>query len=193
MSFPVIATHAALLATLVHPQFGVTAGPYKAAAVPGAVVAQQVSNHGTLPERITIGVDEIGRNATGACGFTHRAPLAVPSVSSVYLKPGESRNLTVKVAPTGPAGYHAVTVGYTVAGSGNVKIVEGVATVIGVTYPGSAPSSAPCVAVSATPASHSASPLPGLAVVGVFLAAVAFAVRRLRRRKRKAYQGAHAA
>jgi hypothetical protein len=189
MSVSTAIVAATLTASIVHPQVGIAAGPYKALASPGATVAQRVTNNGTIPETIYIGSDEIGRTGTGACGFTHRAPLVRPSVSSVYLRPGESRDLSVKVAPSGPSGYHTLTVDYTVTGSGNVKVAEGVATVIGVRYPGSAPESAPCVAIAKTSApSHGVNPvIPGAATVGLAaLAALALRRRIRRNRSRKA-------
>jgi hypothetical protein len=119
---------------------------------------QKVSNHGTMPETVNIGIDEIGHMqapgspADGQCGFTHSAPLATPSISSVHLNPGEARTLLVHVSKTGPAGYHTITVDYTIAGTGNVKVSQGVATVVGVTYPGkTSTNSAPCIAIAKTP------------------------------------------
>ena len=194
MSATALAT-AALVASVIHPQINVTAGPYKSVANPGQAVIQTVSNHGTIPETISIGVDEIG-HVKGACGFTHpAAPLAKVSASSVYLRPGEAHNVTVTVAKSAPAGLHDLTVDYTVTGSGNVKVAEGVATVIGVTYPGAASSATPCVAISPTTAHHGISPaIPGAATV---LMAIVTAIVWIRRKRRKLaarrYQAKHGA
>jgi hypothetical protein len=179
---------ATLLASVTHgAQFNVTAGPAKTAANPGQTISQQVSNNGTIPETISIGTGEIGHTAaTGACGFTHSAPLATPGITSMTLRPGESGMVAVKIAKTGPAGYHAVTVDYTVAGTGAVKVAEGVATVIGVTYPGSTSSAgAPCVAVAQTPKPSKAPPVGPIALSAGLFALGGYGVRGLRRKRRR--------
>ena len=140
MSLTAVVAGAALLAsvTTTHPAISVTAGPAKIAAAPGAVVMQRVANHGTLPERITIGVDEIGRTVAGACSFTHAPPLATTDRSSVDLAPGQAADIRVAIAKTAPTpGWHDITVDYTVSGTGAVKVAQGVATQVVVKYPGS--------------------------------------------------------
>jgi hypothetical protein len=169
----IAATPAILLSahtTAASPHFDVTAGPAKATAIPGATVQEKVWNYGTAPETITIGVDEIGHvaSAGGACGFTNAAPLAVPAYRAVHLAPGGSATVPVHVNATGPAGYHAVTVDFTLAGNGAVKVSQGVATVIGVTYPGSS-AAVPCVSVAQTPTggSSEAFPITALGLAGL--------------------------
>lgn len=179
-------------------RFDVTAGPAKSLAHPGQTVVQHVWNYGTMPETISIGVDEIGhvQSANGQCGFTHAAPLATTDTKSVHLNPGQEGTVHVSVAKTGPAGYHAVTVAYSVAGTGNVKVSEGVATVLGVTYAGNAgttSASSPCVAVAQTPTSSG--PNVGVAAggAGVLVSAallLTLAVRSVKRRRRRV--GRHA-
>jgi len=184
----------ALLSSIAHGgTYDVTAGPAKTGANPGQTVIQKVSNHGTLPEDVRVSIDEIG-HVNGACGFTHAAPLATPSANLIHLNPGTEYTLGVKVAPSGPAGYHAVTVAYTVGGTGAVKVTQGVATVIGVTYPGS-PSgsqSRPCVAIAQTPKPSGINPaVPGGIAATVLAAGSALAFRaRRRRRSRRAAQSA---
>jgi hypothetical protein len=174
----VAAIGATLLASHTAPQFDVTAGPAKVVVQPGAVITQKVANHGTMPETISIGPDEIGKTATGACGFIHAAPLAAASISSVHLNPGEAQYVTVTVAKSGPAGTHKLTMDYTLAGTGNVRVSEGVATVIQVTYPGSnAP--APC-AISATPPSFHVSMPAKVAGLAAVTAGLAYIVVRRR-------------
>ena len=182
----------ALLSSVAHGAgtYDVTAGPAKTGALPGASVIQKVSNHGTLAETVKVGIDEIGHSgANGTCGFNHSAPLAVPSVTSLHLNPGESRYVTVKVNPTGPAGYHAVAVAYTTGGTGAVKVTQGVATVIGVTYPGSSADSAPCVAVAETPKPSSGlklAPVAATAGLAGLTGLGIFSVVRRRRNRRAA-------
>jgi hypothetical protein len=178
--------HVALLAATVHPQLNVTAGPAKTVASPGQTITQKVSNHGTIAEDITITPDEIGRTANGACGFTHpRAPLATTNVSRVHVLPGRFAYISVTLARTGTAGVHNVTVDYTVAGTGNVRVAEGVATQIAVRYPGtpSPAHSAPCIAIADAPRSGLSPVIPAAATAGLLgTGAVLFARRRRARR-----------
>jgi hypothetical protein len=195
MSVSTVIASAALLSSIAHGgTYDVTAGPAKTGANPGQTVIQKVSNHGTLPETVRVAVDEIGHSGTnGACGFKHSAPLAAPSVSSIRLNPGTEYTLKVKVAPTGPAGYHAVTVAYTTGGTGAVKVTQGVATVIGVTYPGSGADSSPCVAVAETAKPSGINPaVPGGIAASVLAAGsyLALRARRRRRSRRASGQGA---
>ena len=189
MSLSAAVAGAALLAsvTTTHPAISVTAGPAKIAAAPGAVVMQRVANHGTLPERITIGVDEIGRVA-GACPFTHAPPLATTDRSSVDLKPGQAADIRVQLAKTAPTpGWHDITVDYTVSGTGAVKVAQGVATQVVVKYPGSTASQDQQACAAIAPAPHHGPPvvpiaagLAGLAALGTLAARI----RRIARRRR---------
>ncbi len=170
-------------------RFDVTAGPAKSLAKPGQAVVQHVWNYGTMPETISISVGEIGhvQTAGGKCGFTHSAPLATTDIKSIHLNPGQEGTVHVAVAKAGPAGYHAVTVAYSVAGTGNVKVSEGVATVLGVTY-GDQTGSAPCVAIAQTPPTSSG-PNVGAAAggAGVLIGAAllfTLGVRSIKRRRR---------
>ena len=178
-------------------RFDVTAGPAKSLAKPGQAVVQHVWNYGTMPETISISVGEIGhvQTAGGKCGFTHSAPLATTDINSIHLNPGQEGTVHVAVAKAGAPGatpgYHAVTVAYSVAGTGHgsVKVSEGVATVLGVTY-GNQTGSAPCVAIAQTPPTSTGSgPNVGAAAggAGVLIGAAllfTLGVRSIKRRRR---------
>ena len=177
---------AALVASVIHPRSTLRPEPYKSVANPGqAVIQNRSATTGTIPG------DHLDRAST-EIGHAKARWRLYPSGRSAregqrqFGLPTAGRGSTTSdetVAKSAPAGLHDLTVDYTVTGSGNVKVAEGVATVIGVTYPGR-PRRLRGAWRSPQPTTHHGiSPaIPGAATVLMALATAVVWVRRKRRK-----------
>jgi hypothetical protein len=169
---------------------------------PGTGHQWTITDTGTGPVRVGIGL----RSMTPANGCQYSGAPAWASVSphALALVPGESQSFSVRVASSGPAGKHDVSVQATdlthVTHVGNGAIIRNtVAGGLVTTYPGAAPAPAPtclrAASVTAPPAHTSGLPVGLLAGgAGLFLALVLAAVVGLRfRRKHRRGPGRHLA